>query len=98
MSSESPPVWTILPPCSSMAGSIRVLTENAEPFERSYVIQANQAAVTNHVGIDDGYQLPPICRPTIWLRWVRYGHRARSRELRRRLMAPALLAAARITP
>ena len=30
-----------------------------QPFERSYVIQRNQAAVTDHVSIDYGNQLPP---------------------------------------
>jgi hypothetical protein len=33
--------------------------ESAEPFKRSNVIQVNQAAITNHVGMDDSYQLPP---------------------------------------
>ena len=53
---------TILPPCSSIAGSIRVAAESPQPFERSNIIQANQAAVANHVGMDDGDQLPPIRR------------------------------------
>ena len=52
-------VLTILPPCSSIAGSIRVLPESPQPFERSNVIQSNQAAVTDHVGMEDGDQLPP---------------------------------------
>jgi len=36
-----------------------LLAEGPEPFKRSDIVQANQAAVTNHVGMDDGYQLPP---------------------------------------
>ena len=62
MSSESPPVLTILPPCSSIAGSI---TFCGEPRSRSSVpasSKPDQAAVADHVGIDDGDQLPPIRR------------------------------------
>jgi hypothetical protein len=32
--------------------------EHAEPFEGSYVIQSDKVAVANHVGMDDGNQLP----------------------------------------
>ena len=66
MSRELPPVWTILPPCSSIAGSITLSAESPQPFERSGVIQADQAAVAHHVGIDDGDQLPPIWRSFLW--------------------------------
>ena len=38
----------------------QVLAESPEPFERPYIIQTDQAAVTNHVGMEDGDQLPPI--------------------------------------
>ena len=31
-----------------------------QPFERPCIIQSDQAAVANHIGIDDGDQLPPI--------------------------------------
>ena len=72
MSRESPPVWTILPPCSSIAGSIRSRAERTQTFERSGVIQADQAAVANHVGIDHGDQLPPIWRSFSRVRCV--GH------------------------
>ena len=63
ISSESPPVWTILPPCSSIAGSIRLLAERPQPFERSGIIQPDQAAVAHHVGIDDGDQPASSGRP-----------------------------------
>ncbi len=33
--------------------------ESAEPFQCSDIIQSNQAAVANHVGMEDGDQLPP---------------------------------------
>jgi hypothetical protein len=36
--------------------------ESPEPFERAYVIQPNQAAVTDYVGIDYGDQLPTAWR------------------------------------
>ena len=52
MSRESPPVWTILPPCSSIAGSISVRAERPQPFKRSGIVQPDQAAVTHHVGIE----------------------------------------------
>ena len=32
--------------------------ENAQPFECSGIVQPNQAAVTNHIGMDDSDQLP----------------------------------------
>ncbi len=38
--------------------------EGPQPFERSDVIQPDQAAVTNHVGIDHGNQLPPAWCPS----------------------------------
>ena len=60
MSRESPPVWTILPPCSLIAGSIRFLPQSPQSLEGSRVIQPDQAAVAHHVRIDDGDQLPPI--------------------------------------
>jgi hypothetical protein len=37
-------------------------TECTEPLKRSYVIQPNQTAVTDHVGIDYGDQLPTAWR------------------------------------
>ena len=40
----------------------QVGAECPEPFERSRVIQPDQAAVADHVGIDDRDQLPPIWR------------------------------------
>ena len=40
----------------------QVAAESTQPFERSCVVQADQAAVADHVGIDDGDQLPPIWR------------------------------------
>ena len=64
MSRESPPVLTILPPCSSIAGSIRSRAESPQPFERPDVVQSDQAAVAHHVGMKDGDQLPPIWRPS----------------------------------
>ena len=41
-----------------------VAAERTQPFERSHIIQADQTAVADHVGIDDGDQLPPIWRPS----------------------------------
>jgi hypothetical protein len=34
--------------------------ESTEPVKCSDIIQSNQAAVANHVGMEDGDQLPPI--------------------------------------
>jgi hypothetical protein len=39
-----------------------VAAERTQAFERSHIIQANQTAVADHVGIDYGDQLPPIWR------------------------------------
>ena len=74
MSRESPPVWTILPPCSSIAGSITSLRSARKPFERPNVVQADQAAVANHVCIDDGDQLPPIWRFSCGVRCLGFRH------------------------
>ena len=38
-------------------------TELAKAFERSCNIQRNQAAVANHVHVDNRYHLPPIWLP-----------------------------------
>ena len=38
--------------------------ESLEPLKCSDVIQPNQAAVTNHVGMEDGNQLPPAWCPS----------------------------------
>ena len=40
------------------------VAESPKPFERSYVIQPNQTAVTDHVGIDHGDQLSPAWCPS----------------------------------
>ena len=40
----------------------QVLPESPEPFQRSRIIQPNEAAIPNHVGIDDSNQLPPVLR------------------------------------
>jgi hypothetical protein len=37
--------------------------EASKPFERSQIIQTDETAVADHVGIDDGDQLPPPWRP-----------------------------------
>jgi hypothetical protein len=42
----------------------QVFAERAEPFKGSNVIRSNQAAVTNHVGMEDGNQLPRPWRPS----------------------------------
>ena len=34
----------------------QVAAECSQPFERSHIVQPDQAAVANHVGIDDGDQ------------------------------------------
>ena len=41
----------------------QVAAERTQPCKRPCVIQADQAAVTHHVGIDHGDQLPPIWCP-----------------------------------
>ena len=61
MSRESPPVLTILPPCSSMAGSIEPVAESPQPFERSQVVQADQATVADHVGMNDSVSFRRSC-------------------------------------
>ena len=38
----------------------QVAAERTQPFERAYIIQSDQAAVADHIGIDDGDQLSPI--------------------------------------
>ena len=49
----------------------QVRAESAQPFECSCVIQPDQTAVANHIGIDDGDQLPPILRLSCGRgRWV----------------------------
>ena len=85
MSRKSPPVWTILPPCSSIAGSIRWRTESPQPFERSNIVQADQAAVADHVGIDDGDQLSPILAPEALILEDQPGEDPRSRPRQRRV-------------
>ena len=37
-----------------------VATKAPQPLERSCIVQANETAVADHVGIDDRDQLPPI--------------------------------------
>ena len=59
-SSESPPVWTIVPPYSSIAGSIR-LRRNVRSLSRVPASsKPNQTAVANHIRIKHGDQLSPI--------------------------------------
>ena len=66
MSRESPPVLTILPPCSSIAGSIRFRRRARSRVERPDVVQADQAGIAHHVGMQHGDQLPPIRRSFMW--------------------------------
>ena len=40
----------------------QVAAQSPQPFERASVVQSNETAIANHVGIDDGDQLPPIWR------------------------------------
>ena len=40
----------------------QVAAQSPQPLESPCIVQPNQAAVANHVGIDDGDQLPPIWR------------------------------------
>jgi hypothetical protein len=51
--------------------------ERPEPFERSYVIEPDQTAITDHVGVDHGNQLPPPWRPSDQARCVDPGHHRR---------------------
>ena len=41
-----------------------IATESPQPFERADVIQSNEAAIANHVCIDDGDQLSPVWGPS----------------------------------
>ena len=38
----------------------QVAAQSPQPLKSPCIVQPNQAAVANHVGIDDGDQLPPI--------------------------------------
>ena len=42
----------------------QVAAQGSQPLQSSSVIQSNEAAITNHIGIDDGDKLPPIWRLT----------------------------------
>ncbi len=55
--------------------------ERTEAFERSFVIQPDQAAVTNHVGIDHSDQLPPRWRPSDQVRCLVHSHCGQSHDL-----------------
>jgi hypothetical protein len=49
------------PAAMPLSGRIdQVGTESTQALKGTQVIQADQTAVTNHVGIDHGDQLPPI--------------------------------------
>ena len=55
--------------------------ESTEPFQRSFVIQPDQAAVTNHIGIDHGHQLSPRWRPSDQVRCLVHRHSGQSHDL-----------------
>ena len=40
----------------------QVPAQSPQPLERSCIVQADQTAVANHIGIDDSDQLSPILR------------------------------------
>ena len=68
----------------------QVFAESPQPFERPNIVQADQAAVAHHVGMDDGDQLPPIWRlfrlgPMRWSPDMMNGPANRSRRYHRKL-------------
>ena len=75
---ESPPVWTIRPPCWLIVGSIRLpRRDRSQPHQRPGVVQANKAAIADHVGINDRHQFPPIRRSFSRVRCLRFRHARR---------------------
>jgi hypothetical protein len=52
----------------------QVLAQSSEPSQGSGVVQTDQATVADHIGIDDGDQLPPIRRPSVRVRCVGFRH------------------------
>ena len=52
--------------------------ERPKPFEGSNVIQPNQAAETDHIGMEDGNKLPPIRQFSMRARWLGHRHDGQS--------------------